>query len=169
MMADLQTPRVNAAHPIISLESMQHELVATTSELWSVVARASLRGEVSMFMSPWDHTPSAAHPLHARFERLSETVEAAFLRAMAPLQDATEDAPCYDEVRLLVNTTADALTALLREIRVMAQAARSGELRVSSCDTVSDLLEHLMNLVDRAFQSTVEVAEALERNRVALN
>jgi hypothetical protein len=169
MMTDLQSPKVNSTHLAISLESMQHELVATTSELWSVVARASLRGEVSMFMSPWDHTPSASHPLHARFERLSETVEAAFLRAMAPLHNATGDGPCYDEVRLLVNTTADALTALLREIRVMAHAARSGELRVSSSDTVSDLLEHLVNLVDRAFRSTVQVAEALERSHIALN
>lgn len=169
MMTNRQSPKVNSDQLAISVESMQHELVATTSELWSVVARASLRGEVSMFMSPWDHTPSASHPLHARFERLADTVEAAFLRAMAPLQDASENPRCYDDMRLLVNTTADALTALLREISVMAQAARSGDLRVSSSDTVSDLLEHLMNVVDRAFRSTVEVAEAMERNRVVLN
>lgn len=168
MMANLQTPRVDAPRPLISLESMQHELAATTSEVWSMVAMASLRGEASLIIAPWEHTPSG-HPLHARFERLSQTVEAAFNSAVPSLTHATCDDPCYDEVRLLVNTTADALTALLREIRVMAQAARSGELRISSCDTVSDLLEHLMSLVDRAFQSTVEVADALERSSVALN
>jgi hypothetical protein len=134
------------------METMQHELAATVSEIWQLVA-ASARGDVN-----------EAGPLHARLARLTDTVEATFRCAIHQSSPLTHQCQgTCDEFRVVVNSTADALTGVLRDIRNMSSAARSGALQVPSCERVSSMLDQLSELVDQAFQDTVEFAEALER------
>ena len=162
-----------------SMKSMQTSLISVVQEIKDIVGAAN-QGNFSVKMNltgKAGYTKELADLLN----QLSDTIDTAFkdvvrvtqaLAAGDLSQKVTRDYKGdFDQAKQAVNTTADALTKVVGEIRDVVAAANQGDFDVKMTlsgkagytKELSELLNQLSNTVDTAFKDTIFVAQALEQ------
>jgi len=169
----------DTASLMASMKFMQENLIKIVGEIRQIVAAAG-KGDFSTKM---DMAGKAGYTkeLSELLNQLSDTVDTAFddtVRVAEALargdlsQKVTRDYQgAFDQVKQAVNTTADALTAVVAEIKSLVAAANRGDFstkmnlagKAGYTKELSELLNQLSDTVDTAFKDTIYVAEALER------
>ena len=161
-----------------AIKSMQENLTGIVNEIRGMVEAAN-RGELDNRMA-LSNKAGYTKELSELLNQLSETVDTAFkdtIRVSEALaqgdltQKVTRDCQgSFNQVKLAVNTTVDALTAIVGEIRDMVAAANRGDLgtrmtltgKAGYTKELSELLNRLTETIDTAFKDTIEIAQALE-------
>ncbi len=179
LTAELALKPGDTSSLLYSLKTMQDSLRAIVAEIQAIV-QAAVQGDFSRKM---DMNGKAGYTktLSELLNQLSNTVDDAFkdtirvadaLAAGDLSQKITKDySGAYNQVKVSVNTTADALTRIVTEIQQLVEAATKGDFNIKMdmagkqgyTKTLSDLLNLLSNTVDTAFKDTVHVAQALAK------
>jgi methyl-accepting chemotaxis protein len=162
-----------------AMKAMQDSLIGVVGEIRTVVAAAN-KGDFNAKMN-LKGKAGYTQDLSELLNQLSDTVDTAFkdtVRVAQALargdlsQKVTRDCQgAYNDVKQAVNTTADALTAIVGEIRNLVAQANQGSFntkmnlhgKAGYTQELSELLNQLSDTVDTAFKDTIHVAEALER------
>ena len=157
-------------------------LSAIVGDIQQMTAAAN-RGDFSLKLDLTDKQ-GFSRTLSELLNQLSATVNTAFddtIRVTQALaqgdlsQKVTRDyLGAFNEVKQAVNTTADALTAIVGEIQQMVEQANQGQFsnRISLAGkqgyvkTLSELLNQLSDTVDIAFKDTIAIAQALEQGNL---
>ncbi|HEX8962116.1 MAG TPA: MCP four helix bundle domain-containing protein, partial [Rhodocyclaceae bacterium] len=162
-----------------AMKSMQDNLVKIVGEIRDIVAAAN-RGDFSTKM---DLAGKAGYTkeLSELLNQLSDTVDTAFkdvVRVASALahgdlsQKVTRDYQGdFDQAKQAVNTTVDALTGIVGEIRDIVAAANRGDFstkmdlagKAGYTKELSELLNQLSNTVDAAIKDIGDLAQGLEQ------
>ncbi len=164
---------------LCAMKTMQDSLVGIVAEIKDIVGAAN-QGNFTVKMN-MDGKAGYTKDLSALLNQLSDTVDTAFadtIRVATALakgdlsQKITRDYQgAFEQVKQSVNTTADALTKIVGEIRDIVAAANKGDFntkmslndKAGYTKELSELLNQLSNTVDTAFKDTIFVAQALEQ------
>lgn len=168
-----------AGNMLAAMKSMQESLRSIVGEI-RAMAEAANRGDFSSRMCVSDKQ-GYAKDLSELLNQLFGTVDAAFndvIRVSQALArgDLTQRVSrdyqgALDDMKVAVNTTADALTDIVGEIRGVAEAGNRGDFSIRmSVDgkagyslDLSEQLNRLTAAIDTAFNDIIEIARALER------
>ncbi len=164
---------------LCAMKTMQDSLVGIVAEIKDIVGAANI-GNFNVKMN-LDGKAGYTKDLSVLLNQLSDTVDTAFedtIRVATALakgdlsQKITRDYQgAFDQVKQSVNTTADALSKIVGEIRDIVAAANQGDFntkmslgdKAGYTKELSELLNQLSNTVDTAFKDTILVAQALEQ------
>ena len=162
---------------LCAMKTMQDSLVGIVGDIKEIVAAAN-EGNFSVQMNL---TGKAGYTkdLSELLNQLSDTIDTAFkdvIRVAKALaagdlsQKVTRDYQGdFDQAKQAVNTTADALSLIVGEIRDIVAAANQGDFSVKMnmsgkagyTKELSELLNELSETIDTAFKDVVRVAKAL--------
>ena len=164
---------------LFSMNTMQDSLRAIVADIQTIVEDAN-KGDFSKKIA-MEGKAGYTKTLSELLNQLSNTVDGAFedtIRVAEALsqgdlsQKVTKDyAGAYNQVKVSVNTTADALTKIVGEIQQIVEAATKGDFSIKMdlsgklgyTKTLSELLNLLSDTVDEAFKDTILVAQALAK------
>jgi methyl-accepting chemotaxis protein len=162
-----------------SMNIMQTSLNSIVGDIRNLVAQAN-KGDFNTRIK-LDGKAGYTKELSELLNQLSDTVDTAFgdtIRVAEALargdlsQKVTRDYDgAFNQVKQSVNTTADALTRIVGEIRTIVALANKGDFntkmdlndKAGYTKELSELLNQLSDTVDTAFGDTIQVAQALER------
>jgi methyl-accepting chemotaxis protein len=161
-----------------TIEQLRNNLKQIVGEIGQIVAAAN-KGDFSIKID-MNGKAGFTKELSELLNQLSDTVDTAFkdtIRVAQALaqgdlsQKVTRDYQgAFDQVKQSVNTTADALTGIVAEIKNIVAAANKGDFstkmnlngKAGYTKELSELLNQLSDTVDTAFKDTIQVAQALE-------
>jgi methyl-accepting chemotaxis protein len=167
-----------------TIEQLRNNLKQIVGEIGQIVAAAN-KGDFSIKID-MNGKAGFTKELSELLNQLSDTVDTAFkdtIRVAQALaqgdlsQKVTRDYQgAFDQVKQSVNTTADALTGIVAEIKDIVAAANKGDFstkmnlngKAGYTKELSELLNQLSDTVDTAFKDTIRVAQALEHGDLTL-
>ncbi|MGD9788414.1 MAG: MCP four helix bundle domain-containing protein, partial [Sulfuricellaceae bacterium] len=161
----------------VAVNTTVDSLTKIVAEIQTIVDDAN-RGDFSTKM---DLKGKAGYTqtLSELLNQLSDTVDGAFNDTIRVAQAlaagdlsqkvTTEYQGAYNDVKVAVNGTVDALTKIVAEIQQIVEAANRGDFSIKMSlegkagytKTLSTLLNQLSDTVDTAFKDTIHVAQAL--------
>ena len=164
---------------LCAMKTMQDSLTGIVGEIKDLVVAAN-RGDFNTKMNLAGKA-GYSKDLADLLNQLSATVDTAFkdvVRVSSALAAGDlsqkvnrEYQGDFDQAKQAVNTTVDALTRIVGEIREIVGAANRGDFSIKMelagkagyTKELSDLLNQLSSTVDTAFKDTIYVAQALEQ------
>ena len=165
-----------------SIEQLRGNLKRIVSEIQDITAAAN-RGDFSLRL---DLAGKQGFPktLSELLNQLSDTVDTVFKDSIRVTQALAQGdlsqkisrdyLGAFNEVKQAVNTTAEALAAIVGEIQHIVEQANQGEFehkiplagKQGYTRTLSELLNQLTSTVDQVFRDTIDVAQALEQGNL---